>query len=315
MDASNDLARVERTDPDGMTVSMRCDCTVRELLGSWGLSQAAMRRLVPKVRLSGYDRPLSAVHPLGEGDEVRIPFELSRDFAENDALPADVLWQDRFCLAAYKPSGLLVHGDGTDAATLTQRVEAHLAAQARSGLWSVPPAPQALQRLDVPTSGIVWFSLTKEFQSAFDSLVAGHAMDKCYIAVVEGTVGWDVRDLRQPIARDRHDARRMRVGRTGKPAHTRVVCLSRSGGRTLVACRLLTGRRHQVRVHLAHAGHAIVGDELYGRTAASGLMLHAHRTAFVHPVTHERIVLQTDWPARFTKLFSPCDIDWSILGA
>lgn len=314
MEFSNLFARVERTDANGATVCVRRDCTVSELFESWGLSQAAARRLLAKTRVLRSDVPVSATRPLERGDELYVAFELSREPVVGNAVPADVLWQDRFCLAALKPCGLLVHGDGTAAPTLTQRVESHLACQAQSDL-SLVPAPQALQRLDVATSGIVWFSLTKEFQSAFDALVASHTMDKCYLAVVEGTVEWDLRDLRQPIARDRHDARRMRVGRTGKAAHTRVFCLSRSGGRTLVACRLLTGRRHQIRVHLAHAGFAIVGDELYGRANAGGLMLHAHRTAFMHPVTHERVVLQTDWPSRFTKLFSPCDIDWSILGA
>ena len=310
-----DLARVERTDPDGMTARVRRNCTVRELFDSWGLSRAAVGRLTSRVRVRGSGAPVSAVRQLEAGDELYVAFELPRDAVPTDARPAEVLWQDRFCLAANKPCGLLVHGDGTGAPTLTRQVEAHLAARAQSGSGQAPPVPQALQRLDVPTSGIVWFSLTKEFQSAFDALVASHAMDKCYLAVTEGAVPWDVRDLRQPIARDRHDARRMRVGGTGKPAHTRVVCLARSGGRTLVACRLLTGRRHQIRVHLAHAGFAIAGDELYGRADGDGLMLHAHRTAFTHPVTHERVVLQTDWPARFTKLFSPCRIDWSILGA
>ena len=258
---------------------------------------------------------MTMARQLEPNDKVHVTFELPREVTVSDAVPADVLWQDRFCLAANKPTGLLVHGDGTGADTLTRRVAAYLAAQAQPGSWQVPSAPQALQRLDVPTSGIVWFSLTKEFQSAFDALIASHAMDKWYLAVVEGSVDWDVSDLRQPIARDRHDARRMRVGKTGKPAHTRAVCLSRSGGSTLVACKLLTGRRHQIRVHLAHAGYAITGDELYGRPTKDGLMLHAFRTAFTHPITHERIVQQTDWPARFTKLFSPCDVDWSILEA
>ena len=315
MDARGLVARVERTDQDGMVVRMKRGCTVRELLDSWGLSRVAANRLSSRIRVTGSDAPMSAAFRLETDEEVRVPFELPRDSFPTDAPPADVLWQDRLCLAALKPCGLLVHGDGTEAPTLTRRVGAHLALQARSGTWRVPPVPQALQRLDVQTSGIVWFSLTKEFQSAFDALVASHAMEKCYLAVVEGTAAWDVRDLRQPIARDRHDARRMRVGRTGKPAHTRVACLARSGGRTLVACRLFTGRRHQIRVHLSHAGFSIVGDELYGRADAGGLMLHAHRTEFTHPVTHERVMLQTDWPARFTKLFSPCRLDWSILDA
>ena len=192
MGSSDLIARVERTDPDGMTVCVQRGCTVRELFDSWGLSQSAARRLVSKTRMSDSNARVSSERPLEEGDELCIAFELPHVPALVDVEPADVLWQDRFCLAALKPCGLLVHGDGTAAPTLTKRVEAYLAAHTQSGSGPVPPVPQALQRLDVPTSGIVWFSLTKEFQSAFDALVVSHAMEKCYLAVVEGTAVWDV---------------------------------------------------------------------------------------------------------------------------
>ncbi|MBQ1839777.1 MAG: RNA pseudouridine synthase, partial [Atopobiaceae bacterium] len=95
--------------------------------------------------------------------------------------------------------------------------------------------------------------------------VAGHQMSKRYLAVVRGSLPKDDwLELDGPIARDRHDARKMRVGRTGKPSLTRVRTLAHSGGRSLVLVELLSGRRHQIRVHLAHAGHPIVGDALYG---------------------------------------------------
>lgn len=206
-----------------------------------------------------------------------------------------ILWRDSYALAADKPAGLLVHADGSGTVTLTDIVRNHLGEGAR---------PQALNRLDVPTSGIVLFSLDKATQPAFDAIVAGHAMSKRYWAVVDGRLpkpgpdGWVLIDA--SIARDRHNARRMRVGRTGKQACTRIRPLARRGRRTLVEAELITGRKHQIRVHLAHVGCPIVGDELYGGTCdGGGLMLHAHELAFDHPITGECIVVRSEMPTRF----------------
>ena len=224
-----------------------------------------------------------------------------------------VLYRDPFLMAVDKPAGILVHGDGTGARTLTDDVAALLA---REG---VPSAPQAVQRLDVDTTGVVLFSLAPEFQPALDALVASHGMRKRYLAVVEGSFPAGVRRMDAPIGRDRHDARRMRVSAGGKPALTLVTVLARRGGRSLLLLELGTGRRHQIRVHLAHAGHPIVGDALYGRAAggrsggraagAGGLMLHAVCEELAHPATGEALRLEAGWPARFGKFFSPLDYD------
>ena len=223
---------------------------------------------------------------------------------KSDGPCAEVLYRDPVLLAANKPAGLLVHGDGTGAPTLTQQVQAALV---RQGSRAVA---QAVQRLDVDTTGVVLFSLTEEFQPALDALVAGHAMVKRYLAVVERKLPAGPRDgggwlaLDGPIARDRHDARRMRVGRTGKPALTRVQVVARRDGRSLLLAELGTGRRHQIRVHLAHAGCPIVGDALYGGARSpDGLMLHAWQETLIHPLTGERLELCAPVPERFRRLF------------
>lgn len=207
-----------------------------------------------------------------------------------------VIYEDEVLLACDKPAGIIVHGDGTGARTLTDAVAAHLAAAGRA-----KARPQAVQRLDAETTGITLFSLDHATQPALDAQVAGHGMSKTYLAVVAGRVPWAQKTVRQPIGRDRHDARRMRVCRPdqGRPAETRFRRVAENDGRTLLLVTLVTGRRHQIRVHLASLGHPIVGDALYGGARSSaGLLLHAWREELDHPVTGERLRLETAWPAR-----------------
>lgn len=219
-----------------------------------------------------------------------------------------VVFEDEYLLAASKPADLLVHGDGTGALTLTDLVAEHLAAEGRGDV-----RPQAAQRLDVETTGLVLFSLDPATQPALDAEVAGRDMRKEYLAVVAGRFPWAQKAIDAPVGRDRHDAKKMRVCKEGqgKPASTLVRKLAFKGGRTLLSVELLSGRRHQIRVHLASLGFPIVGDELYGGArpdaarGESGLLLHAFREELRHPATGEPLSLQTEWPERLGKNWEP----------
>lgn len=264
-------------------------------------SKAMARRVLAKGQLTRGGRALEAHATLAPGETIELALPTSPVSASGDARvpqPPKIVYQDRVLCAVDKPQGLLVHGDGSGADTLTARLAASLAKRGFPGL------PQAVQRLDVETTGLVLFSLADELQPMLDAQVAGHQMSKRYLAIVRGSLPKDDwLELDGPIARDRHDARKMRVGRTGKPSLTRVRTLAHSGGRSLVLVELLSGRRHQIRVHLAHAGHPIVGDALYGgQPAKEGLMLHAFEERLIHPVWRTPLDLRTAWPARFTRM-------------
>lgn len=308
--------------------------------------------------------PLRPNDRVREGDLVRLTFEaVPCDALENDSKAKgakatattphesnsptgislgeslEVLYEDPFVLAVNKPAGILVHGDGSSSVTFTDLVRAYLLRKGSPAAGRV----QALQRLDVETSGVVLFSKTKEFQPAFDELLrpadgastsgmrpddgtnggaapspraSGQGSErsfKCYLAVVDGRVPSDLMRINRAIGRDRHDARRMRVSASGKPSLTLARGIAAKKGRSLVACILETGRRHQIRVHLASIGHPIVGDPLYGRRRAinagneTGLMLHAACERFVHPVTGTLVEVRAPLPARMTQLFQTDD--------
>lgn len=241
----------------------------------------------------------------------------------------EILYEDEWLLAADKPAGVLVHGDGTGAPTLTDGVREQLAAR---GEAAAAAQLQAVQRLDVDTTGIVLFSKSKKIQPMLDALVAAHGavgkagmanagnahastvsgVTKRYLAIVRGEAPWETQLFTQPLARDRHDARRMRIDRQGKAAKTGARRLAVTGSRgkrlTLLELELGTGRKHQIRVHLASAGLPIMGDTLYGvpsdRRGKLPLMLHAAELSFVHPVTSEPMVIRSPYPQRFSEMFA-----------
>ncbi len=274
----------------------------RELLEDLLCSKVTARRVLARQQLCRDGLPLAPTSQLLPGDKLVLNLHRPTVMPAHCAEPVEVLYQDEILLAANKPAGILVHSDGSAADTLTARVHNHLARQGRTA------HVQAVQRLDVETSGLVLFSLTEEFQPALDAQVAGHDMHKRYLAVIKGKLAGsqcDWLDLTGPIARDRHDARKMRVGASGKPSLTKAHTLQQQGGYSLLLIELGTGRKHQIRVHLAHAGHPILGDTLYGGSSyPNGLMLHAYRESLVHPITGEHLTFQTPWPTRFSTFFS-----------
>jgi RluA family pseudouridine synthase len=304
-----------------------CPARARDVLLAVGISRPTTAKLLEQGRVKRNGQQLSQAVRVEAGDVLAIypmPPACSGDAADvaQGEHPA-VAYEDEFIIAVDKPQGLLIHGDGTGADLLSRRVQAMFDARVASD-GAIPRRVQALQRLDMDTSGIVLFSKIAEFQPLFDEIVAGgteeetapasRRMRKSYLALVDGSFGEKRATYREPLGRDRHDARKMRVSSSGKPAVTSVELMGVLGfrGRTcsLLKVELGTGRRHQIRVHLAAHGYPVVGDDLYGTgfeaapnvsgaRGGSGLMLHAWREEFIHPLTGELIRIESAWPQRF----------------
>jgi 23S rRNA pseudouridine1911/1915/1917 synthase len=227
-----------------------------------------------------------------------------------------VLHEDVDCVVVDKPAGLLTLPTAErEKDTLMSRVSAYLQHRYRRR-----PYVGVVHRLDKETSGALVFARSRETLHALQELFKRHAIEREYVALVEGAPP-DVGTFDADLVRDRGDRRRgvARSGEEGRRAVTRFRTLERLGRVSLVSARLETGRTHQIRVHFAAAGHAVLGDTVYGGSRGSRVesreskppmppvprqMLHASRLGFAHPRTGEMIRCEAPLPEDFEKVLA-----------
>lgn len=217
--------------------------------------------------------------------------------AQNDYNPPpddglEIIFQDKFLLAISKPPGLLsVPGRGEDKAdSLITRVQ------------KVYPDARVAHRLDRDTSGLLLFPRGAKIHRQISLMFEKREMDKSYVAVVMGKLEQEQGEVNMPLMVDWPN-RPLHIVNTdnGKPATTRYKVLSfdELAHTSRIALEPLTGRTHQLRVHMQYLGHPIVGDTLYGGNAESKstrLLLHAYTLDFTHPVTGESMRLKSPIP-------------------
>lgn len=218
--------------------------------------------------------------------------------------PIDILYEDDFCLVADKPAGMAVHPDGSASGegTLAGAVAFHYAATGQQ------VAVRHIHRLDRMTSGPVLYAKNPFAQAKLDEQMRRKAIDRLYVAVVRGIPAKPRGRVSAPIGRDRHVSGKRRVSPGGLDAETRYELVEAfpAAGASLLRLRLVTGRTHQVRVHLSHIGHPIVGDSLYGEAdpRIGRQALHAERLVFAHPLTGETVDVSAPLPADIAGLLA-----------
>ena len=261
----------------------------------------------------------------GEIYEVRVPEPVPAEPRGQD-IPLSIVYEDRDLIVIDKPPGLVVHpAAGNPDGTLVNALIAHCGASL-GGIGGVA-RPGIVHRLDKDTSGLLVAAKTDRAMASLAKQFAAHTVQRAYNAVVWGSPRLGDGMIEGDIGRNPFDRKRMAVVRNaGKAARTRYRVIERFGdaGRplaSLLECRLETGRTHQIRVHLTHLGHPLIGDPSYGKArvaprakteaeitayaAASGFprqALHAWLLGFQHPTTHEDIRFESAWPADFSGL-------------
>jgi len=239
------------------------------------IGDGAVRRNGEVVRVQG--------RALAVGDVLALPAAELPGFTPWEPPPIDVLLDDGWLLAVNKPAGVLSQpAEGP-------RAEDELAMDEWALLrvaWQEgrPPFLRLVHRLDRNTTGVLLFARRAAATAPLAKAWREGKVERGYLAVVDGEPAWDSREVEAPIARVAGGAWRFEVSPRGERAVTTVRVRSASGGVALVECFLRTGRTHQARVHLAHVGHPVVGDRLYGaRREASRPLLHAASLALPHP--------------------------------
>ena len=303
------------------------------------LSRSRLARLIAEGRVTrAGERLTEAKAPVAAGDvlEIALPEpDAPRDRPE--AIPLAIVHEDAHLMVVDKPAGLVVHpAPGTPEGTLVNALLAHCG-ETLSGVGGAR-RPGIVHRIDKDTSGLLVVAKTDAAHHGLADQFRAHTIDRRYLALCHGApdpadpraaglrgVSWSgaTCTLRSFLDRHRSDRKRMAVTwDRGRHAVTRLQLRARYGtppAAALVECRLETGRTHQIRVHMAYLGHALIGDRTYGgRRAASAAALgaeaaaavdafprqalHAARLGFVHPVTGETLAFDSPLPADMAGL-------------
>jgi 23S rRNA pseudouridine1911/1915/1917 synthase len=282
------------------------------------LSRSRLQALIRDGRVHVNGLPGRASQRLNGGDDVRleIPAPVARPGVEPEPLPLAIVFEDDDLMVVDKPSGLVVHpGAGVERGTLVNALLHHAPSIRHVGGAG---RPGIVHRLDKDTSGLMVVAKSERAHRALVEAMRQRSVRRGYWALVWGAPRADHGSVSTLLGRDpKHRKRMAVVTRAGKPAVTHWSVHERFGPVTWIDARLETGRTHQIRVHLAHLGHPVVGDPVYGgrakkqlslrereRSLAADLLeclprqaLHAYELAFVHPVTGEEQTFTSPPPA------------------
>ena len=262
------------------------------LLAEVGLSVTMLK----KVKYSGLfvnGERVTVRKCVKEGDVVTVvfPFDDASDIEAIEA-PLDILYEDEDILAVSKPTSMPVHPS----------LGNHLVTLANAVMWYYRDKPfvfRAVNRLDRDTSGIVLIAKNADAAHRLSAAMKRGEFTKEYLAIVDGVTD-KCGTIRARIAREREGEMRRVVREDGKDAVTHYELIKTDGERSLVRIRLETGRTHQIRVHMAHIGHPLTNDFLYGNgNSGDSYKLHAEKLSFPHPRTGTTVTVTAPPPFDF----------------
>lgn len=272
--------------------------------GALTRSQAARLIAEGRVRVNGKPAAKSARLSGGETVTVDVP-QLRETALPPQNIPLDVVYEDDDVIVVNKPTGLVVHpAPGHPDGTLVNAL-LHHCGDSLSGIGG-EKRPGIVHRIDRDTSGLIIAAKNDAAHLALSAQLKDHSLSRTYECLVTGNMKQDSGTVDAPIGRSSADRKKMAVVPTGRRAVTHWEVIARYPGVTHLRCRLETGRTHQIRVHMAHIGHPILGDTVYGAKkpvpGLTGQCLHATDLRFIHPRTGEPVELHCPLPPEFTAM-------------
>ena len=271
-----------------------------------GVSRSAAARLLEQgCVLCAGKAPGKSYRMTGtETVAVTLPEVAETEVAAQD-IALDVVYEDEDVIVVNKPTGLVVHpAPGHPDGTLVNAL-LHHCGDSLSGVGG-EKRPGIVHRIDRDTSGLIIAAKNDAAHLGLAAQLSDHTLARTYECLVVGNLREDCGTVDAPIGRHHTDRKKMAVTtHNSRHAITHWEVIARYPGATHVRCRLETGRTHQIRVHMAHIGHPILGDTVYGAKkpvpGLTGQCLHAVGLRFIHPRTGETVELSCDLPEEFTK--------------
>jgi pseudouridine synthase, RluA family len=268
-----------------------------------GMTRSAAARLLEEELVTLDGAPLKKSYKTAAGEIYSVmlpPPEPAQAVAQDIAL--DVAFEDESLIVVNKPRGLVVHpAPGHADGTLVNALLGHCG-DSLSGIGGVM-RPGIVHRLDKDTSGLLIAAKNDAAHECLAAQLKDRSLSRTYDAIVCGAIRAEGGTVDAPIGRDPKNRKRMAItDKNSRPAVTRWTVIARYPGYTWIRCRLETGRTHQIRVHMAHIGHPLLGDTLYGGKKDKGMetqCLHARGLKFIHPVTGEAVEIWTQLPDWF----------------
>lgn len=267
------------------------------------ISRAMAQKQIEENQIKVNGKQERASYKIKIGDILEIvPIEMKEIDIQAEEIPLDVLYEDNDIIVVNKEKGMVVHpANGNLEHTLVNA----LMAKCKDSLSGIGGEirPGIVHRLDKDTSGIIVVAKNDKAHINLSEQLKNHEMKKTYIALVRGNVEEEEATINMPIGRSKKDRKKMDVDKNGKNAITHFKVLKRYEEYTLLEVKIETGRTHQIRVHLSHIGHPIIGDIIYSNGknpfGVVGQMLHAYQLEFMHPISKEKMKIEAPIPKYF----------------
>jgi 23S rRNA pseudouridine1911/1915/1917 synthase len=299
-------------------IGMRLDIFLSEKVRDW--SRSRLKKLIDEGDILVNGGAIKSSYKLRDGDEISV--ELTKqegDSFEPENIPIEIVFEDEYLAVINKPAGMVVHpGAGVPNGTLANAIAWHFK-------FDVPEDSTdkksnrigIVHRLDKETSGLIVVAKNEITHEKLSAQFHDRKVRKSYVALVHGFVRKLTGKVEEPIARDRKNRVKMAVDKNGRNALSVYKVRTRFENFTLLEIDIKTGRTHQIRVHLSHINHPIVGDETYNggrdnliedaqlRKAIRNLnrfFLHAEKLAFTHPVSKQKMDFEQPMPDDLTDL-------------
>ena len=274
-----------------------------------GLSRSALQALVAEGHVLCNGKAPAKSLKLKAGDVILMEIPDARPIeAVPQEIPLDIVYEDAHLLVVNKPKGMVVHpAPGNPDGTLVNALLWHCKGSL-SGIGG-EIRPGIVHRIDKDTSGLIIAAKNDFAHAALAAQLKDHSLARTYVCIVCGKIKDDSGTIDAPIGRHPTDRKRMAVTqKNARRAVTHWSVIARYNGYTHIRCELETGRTHQIRVHMAHIGHPLLGDLVYGHKrpekGLSGQCLHARALRFIHPRTGELVTFICPLPEYFQDVLA-----------